>query len=73
MSSWSALSMALEEDEHSLEEKFAAAVKVIRSLPEEGDDLFQSVHMDRGERLSSSVQLCATEHEMCLLVCKHSR
>ncbi|XP_047444923.1 acyl-CoA-binding domain-containing protein 5A-like isoform X2 [Mugil cephalus] len=28
--------MALEEDEHSLEAKFAAAVKVIRSLPEEG-------------------------------------
>ncbi|KAM9720223.1 acyl-CoA-binding domain-containing protein 5A-like isoform 2-T4 [Menidia menidia] len=28
--------MAQEEDEHSLEAKFAAAVKVIRSLPEEG-------------------------------------
>uniref|UniRef100_A0A3P8U496 Acyl-CoA-binding domain-containing protein 5 n=1 Tax=Amphiprion percula TaxID=161767 RepID=A0A3P8U496_AMPPE len=36
MSSLSGLSMAQEEDEHSLEAKFAAAVKVIRSLPEEG-------------------------------------
>lgn len=26
-----------QEDEHSLEEKFNAAVKVIRSLPEEGE------------------------------------
>lgn len=33
--------MAQEEDKHSLEAKFAAAVKVIRSLPEEGDNLFQ--------------------------------
>lgn len=31
------LSMAQEEDRHSLEAKFAAAVKVIRSLPEDGD------------------------------------
>ncbi|XP_039998718.1 acyl-CoA-binding domain-containing protein 5A-like isoform X2 [Xiphias gladius] len=30
------LSMAQEEDRHSLEAKFAAAVKVMRSLPEEG-------------------------------------
>ncbi|XP_030260068.1 acyl-CoA-binding domain-containing protein 5A-like isoform X2 [Sparus aurata] len=30
------LSMAQEEDRHSLEAKFAAAVKVIRSLPEDG-------------------------------------
>ncbi|XP_041848090.1 acyl-CoA-binding domain-containing protein 5A-like isoform X7 [Melanotaenia boesemani] len=36
MSSLSGLGMAQEEHEHSLEEKFAAAVKVIRSLPEEG-------------------------------------
>ncbi|XP_069020639.1 acyl-CoA-binding domain-containing protein 5-B-like isoform X3 [Embiotoca jacksoni] len=36
MSSLSGLSMAQEEDTHSLEAKFAAAVKVIRSLPEEG-------------------------------------
>ncbi|XP_022050976.1 acyl-CoA-binding domain-containing protein 5-like isoform X2 [Acanthochromis polyacanthus] len=36
MSSLSGLSMAQQEDEHSLEAKFAAAVKVIRSLPEEG-------------------------------------
>ncbi|XP_030607036.1 acyl-CoA-binding domain-containing protein 5A-like isoform X2 [Archocentrus centrarchus] len=36
MSSFSGLSMAQEEDKHSLEAKFAAAVKVIRSLPEEG-------------------------------------
>ncbi|XP_070831227.1 acyl-CoA-binding domain-containing protein 5A-like isoform X1 [Chaetodon trifascialis] len=36
MSSSLGLSMAQEEDEHSLEAKFAAAVKVIRSLPEEG-------------------------------------
>ncbi|KAF7223038.1 acyl-CoA-binding domain-containing protein 5-B isoform X3 [Nothobranchius furzeri] len=39
MLSLSGLSMAQEEDEHSLEAKFAAAVKVIQSLPEEG--LFQ--------------------------------
>lgn len=32
------LSMA-QEDEHSLEAKFAAAVKVIQCLPEEGDNL----------------------------------
>ncbi|XP_031614776.1 acyl-CoA-binding domain-containing protein 5-B-like isoform X3 [Oreochromis aureus] len=36
MSSFSGLGMAQEEDKHSLESKFAAAVKVIRSLPEEG-------------------------------------
>ncbi|XP_041805627.1 acyl-CoA-binding domain-containing protein 5-like isoform X1 [Chelmon rostratus] len=36
MSSLLGLGMAQEEDEHSLEAKFAAAVKVIRSLPEEG-------------------------------------
>ncbi|CAI5641924.1 acyl-CoA-binding domain-containing protein 5-B isoform X4 [Oreochromis niloticus] len=36
MSSFSGLGMAQEEDKHSLEAKFAAAVKVIRSLPEEG-------------------------------------
>ncbi len=30
--------MAQEEDKHSLQAKFTAAVKVIRSLPEEGDD-----------------------------------
>lgn len=36
MSSSMGLSMAQEEDGHSLEAKFAAAVKVIRSLPEEG-------------------------------------
>lgn len=40
MSSWLELSMAQEEDKHSLEAKFSAAVKVIRSLPEEGDHLF---------------------------------
>lgn len=34
------LSMAQEEDKHSLEAKFAAAVKVIRSLPEEGEHVF---------------------------------
>lgn len=43
MSSFSGLGMAQEEDKHSLESKFAAAVKVIRSLPEEGDDLLKSV------------------------------
>ena len=32
--------MAQEEDKHSLEATFVAAVKVIRSLPEEGDDDF---------------------------------
>lgn len=36
MSSLLGLSMAPEEDIYSLEAKFAAAVKVIRSLPEEG-------------------------------------
>ncbi|XP_051266099.1 acyl-CoA-binding domain-containing protein 5A-like isoform X2 [Dicentrarchus labrax] len=36
MASLLGLRMAQEEDKHSLEEKFAAAVKVIRSLPEEG-------------------------------------
>nr|XP_012778998.1 acyl-CoA-binding domain-containing protein 5-B isoform X3 [Maylandia zebra] len=36
MSSFSGLGMAQEEDKHSLEAKFAAAVKVVRSLPEEG-------------------------------------
>ncbi|XP_045901986.1 acyl-CoA-binding domain-containing protein 5A-like isoform X2 [Micropterus dolomieu] len=36
ISSLLGLSMAQEEDKHSLEAKFAAAVKVIRSLPEEG-------------------------------------
>ncbi|XP_035526904.1 acyl-CoA-binding domain-containing protein 5-B-like isoform X1 [Morone saxatilis] len=36
MASLLRLRMAQEEDKHSLEEKFAAAVKVIRSLPEEG-------------------------------------
>lgn len=35
-----ALSMAQDEDKHSLEAKFAAAVKVVQSLPEEGDNLF---------------------------------
>uniref|UniRef100_A0A1A7XUX7 Acyl-Coenzyme A binding domain containing 5b n=1 Tax=Iconisemion striatum TaxID=60296 RepID=A0A1A7XUX7_9TELE len=39
MLSLSGLSMAQQEDEHSLEAQFAAAVKVIQSLPEEG--LFQ--------------------------------
>lgn len=33
-------SMAQEEEENNLEAKFDAAVKVIWSLPEEGDDLF---------------------------------
>lgn len=42
MSSFSGLGMAQEEDKHSLEAKFAAAVKVVRSLPEEGDDLLKS-------------------------------
>lgn len=42
MSSFSGLGMAQEEDKHSLEAKFAAAVKVVRSLPEEGDDLLNS-------------------------------
>lgn len=37
MSSLLGLSMA-QEDKHSLEAKFAAAVKVMRSLPEEGDN-----------------------------------
>lgn len=32
-------SMAQEEEENNLEEKFDAAVKVIWSLPEEGDNL----------------------------------
>ncbi|KAI3375243.1 hypothetical protein L3Q82_021739 [Scortum barcoo] len=36
MSSLLGLSMAQEEDKHSLQAKFAAAVKVIQSLPEEG-------------------------------------
>nr|XP_043902374.1 acyl-CoA-binding domain-containing protein 5-B-like isoform X2 [Solea senegalensis] len=36
MSSRLELSMAQEEDKHSLQAKFAAAVKVMRSLPEEG-------------------------------------
>lgn len=49
MSSLHGLSMAQEEDIHSLEEKFAAAVKVIRSLPEEGDDLFQFVRPYGGQ------------------------
>lgn len=40
MSSSLGLSMAQEEDKHSLEAKFAAAVKVIQSLPEDGDNLF---------------------------------
>lgn len=34
--------MAQEEDIHSLEAKFAAAVKVIRSLPEDGNNLCYS-------------------------------
>lgn len=34
-----AASMAHNEGKHSLEAKFAAAVKVMRSLPEEGDNL----------------------------------
>ena len=38
MSSSLGLSMAQEEDKHSLEAKFDAAVKVMRSLPEEGDN-----------------------------------
>lgn len=42
MSSFSGLGMAQEEDKHSLEAKFAAAVKVVRSLPEKGDDLLKS-------------------------------
>lgn len=39
MPSLSGLSMAQQEedDKHSLEEKFAAAVQVIQSLPAEGD------------------------------------
>lgn len=37
LSSLLGLSMAQEEDEHSLEAKFDAAVKVIRSLPEDGE------------------------------------
>lgn len=36
MSSLVELSMAQEEDEHSLERKFSAAVKVVESLPVEG-------------------------------------
>lgn len=38
-----------EEDEHSLEETFAAAVQVIQSLPEEGDDSFQSALLSDDE------------------------
>lgn len=38
MSSLLGLSMAQEEDKHSLQAKFTAAVRVIRSLPEEGDN-----------------------------------
>lgn len=33
--------MAQGEDKHNLEAKFAAAVKVIQSLPEDGENLFQ--------------------------------
>lgn len=43
MPSLSGLSMAQEEDRRSLEAKFAAAVKVIQSLPEEGDELIPSL------------------------------
>lgn len=38
--------MAQEEDAHSLEAKFVAAVKVIRSLPEEGDAALCSFQSD---------------------------
>lgn len=44
MPSLSRLGMAQqeEEDKQSLEEKFASAVQVIQSLPEEGNDNFNS-------------------------------
>lgn len=54
MSSSVGLSMAQEEDKRSLEAKFVAAVKVIQSLPEEGDDWLYS----------SSVL-----HEVCACLC----
>lgn len=57
--------MAQEEDKHSLEAKFAAAVKVIRSLPEEGDNF--SVLVYELIRSDFSVQLCVLQYEVVLV------
>lgn len=55
MSSLCGLGMAQQEkeeekDKYSLEAKFTAAVKVIRSLPEEGDESSRSVLKKKTQR-----------------------
>lgn len=62
--------MALEEDTHNLEDTFAAAVKVIWNLPEEGCCLFFEQGMKVG--LIGSAQLCATLSEVCACWCVNS-
>lgn len=63
------LSMAQEQEENNLEAKFDAAVKVIWSLPEEGDNL--SLLPSLSGRNWAEVLIHTYFIIMCLLVCNH--
>lgn len=63
------ISMAQEEEENNLEAKFDAAVKVIWSLPEEGDNLSLLPSLSGCNWAEVLIHTCV--RIMCLLVCNH--